>query len=190
MLKIAIVGNIASGKSTAEKVLYSLGYSVLDTDKVSHQLLSDSEIVKKEFKAFDVFDSGGNICRDKLGQLIFFNPELKFKLENILHPLVRVEIEKFFEQKNNENLVFVSIPLLFEAGMEELFDKILFIYTDDDIRLKRLISRNNYSVEYAKIRMDSQISQDEKIHKADWVIYNNSTVEDLEKEILSLVKQI
>ena len=74
--------------------------------------------------------------------------------------------------------------------MEALFDKILFIYCDDDIRLKRLIERNGYSEDYARIRMDAQLAQDFKVSKADFVIYNNSTVENLQMELSRLIEQI
>ena len=74
--------------------------------------------------------------------------------------------------------------------MEDLFDRVLFVYTNDDIRLQRLMKRNNYTEEYAVVRMNSQISQDEKVKLADWVIYNNSTVEDLRKMVVNVIEQI
>ena len=74
--------------------------------------------------------------------------------------------------------------------MEDLFDRVLFVYTNDNIRLQRLISRNNYSEEYAIKRMNSQIPQDEKVPKADWVIYNNSTIKDLKKNVINVIEQI
>ena len=73
--------------------------------------------------------------------------------------------------------------------MEDLFDKILFVYTDDNIRLERLMKRNNYTREYAQIRMNSQISQDKKVNKADYVVYNNSTVNDLEEQLIKLLDE-
>ncbi|MBO5447476.1 dephospho-CoA kinase [bacterium] len=188
MLKVALVGNIASGKSTVEKALQTSGYVVLDTDKVCHELLTCDE-VSKEFSTFDVFENG-IISREKLGKLVFANVELKKRLEDILYPMVRLRIAEFFEQYNAESLVFVAIPLLFEAGMVDLFDKIVFVYCDDDIRLKRLTARNNYTEEYAKIRMGAQQSQDEKIKKSDYVIYNNSTIEALDRCVDSVVNEL
>lgn len=188
MLKVALVGNIASGKSTVEKALQTSGYVVLDTDKVCHELLTCDE-VSKEFSSFDVFENG-IISREKLGKLVFANVELKKRLEDILYPMVRLRIAEFFEQYNTESLVFVAIPLLFEAGMVNLFDKIVFVYCDDDIRLKRLTARNNYTEEYAKIRMGAQQSQDEKIKKSDYVIYNNSTIEALDRCVDSVVNEL
>lgn len=188
MIRIALVGNIASGKSTVQKFLESNGYFVLDTDEVSHKLLEKSAEVYQTFKDYDVFENGA-ISRVKLGKLVFSDEKLKTSLEKILHPLIRKEIEEFFSLNQDKKFVFVAIPLLFEAGMEDLFDKIIFIYTDDKIRLERLMKRNNYTREYALVRMNSQISQDKKINKADYVIYNNSTVEDLETQLVSLLDE-
>lgn len=193
MIKAALVGNIASGKSAAEKILNKFGYKVLDTDKVCHNLLDELGEIAEEFlfyfKDFDVFENE-KISREKLGKLVFDNPDLKEKLENILYPHLKIKIKEFFTQNKNEDLVFVAIPLLFEAGMEDLFDKIFFVYCKDEIRLERLIKRNGYSKEYAKVRMNSQMSQEVKIVKSDYIIYNESTLDNLENNIRRAVAQI
>lgn len=190
MIKFALCGNIASGKSTVQKLLENQGYIVLDTDKVAHELLTvnNSELFL-EFKKFDVFENG-EFSREKLGKLVFTNKEIKQKLENILHPQIREKIKEFFEQNQNEKYLFVGIPLLFEANMTDLFDKIIFIYADDDIRLKRLLLRNGYSVEYAKARLNSQMRQEEKTQKSDYVINNNGSIEELNVNIIKLFEQI
>lgn len=189
MIKIALVGNIASGKSTVEKTLQELNFPVLDTDIVAHKLLENNSEIIEAFKDYDIL-TDRKISREKLGKVVFSDNKLKQKLESILHPQIRNKIEDFFSTHTSETMAFVSMPLLFEANMEDIFDKILFIYTNDDIRLQRLIKRNNYTKEYALRRMNAQISQDEKIQKADWVIYNNSTVEDLRLNVIKLIEQI
>ena len=80
--------------------------------------------------------------------------------------------------------------MLFEANMTDLFDKIIFIYADDDIRLKRLLLRNGYSVDYAKARLNSQMRQEEKAQKSDYVINNNGSIEELNVNIIKLFEQI
>lgn len=187
MIKVAICGNIASGKSEAQKIIEKMGYPVLDTDIIAHKLLENNqrEIIR-EFSGYDISENGV-ISREKLGRLVFNNKDLKTKLENILHPQIKKEILLFFESKSENKYAFVGIPLLFEANMNNLFDKIIFIYANDDIRLKRLISRNKYTEDYAKKRMESQLSQEDKAKNSDYVIYNNSDLIDLEQEISKII---
>ncbi len=190
MIKVAITGNIASGKSTVQKIIEAQGFNVLDTDIVAHKLLSSISEIKQTFKELDIFDANGNIIREKLGKLVFSNQELKLQLESIIHPAVKEEILKFFEQNKMDTLSFVGIPLLFETDMKDIFDKILLVYTDDAIRKKRLIKRNQYTSEYADIRMASQLSQEEKKLHSDYIIYNNGTNSDLENSVQKLLQQL
>jgi dephospho-CoA kinase len=186
MIKYAITGNIASGKSAVENILIKNGETVIDTDKISHELLEGNNEIIETFKDFDIL-SDGKISREKLGKIVFSDKSLKKKLENILHPQIIEKINEFFEQNQDKERVFVSIPLLFETKTEGMFDKIIFIYCDDKIRLNRLMERENYTREYAKNRMKSQQNQDGKVKYSDIVIYNDSTPEELERLVKKLI---
>lgn len=178
MIRVAITGNIASGKSEAEKYLKDK-YPVIDTDELSHNILqTKKELILKEFQKFDIQENG-NISRKKLGNLVFNNNELKTKLENIIHPEIEKEIKKFFEQHASSKIAFVSIPLLFEAKMEHLFDKIIMIYINDELRLERLMKRNNLTKDDAVLRINSQMAQEEKTKKSDFIIKNESDFKTL-----------
>ena len=175
MLKIAITGNIAAGKSEAEKLL-SRDFSVYDADKIAHKIL-------------------GDIDRQKLGRIVFSDVEARKKLEEYVHPKVKDEISAIFSKHQNDSpikseIIFVSVPLLFEAGFEGLFDKILFIACDEKIRLERLMRRNNLTEDEALQRINAQAPQDEKILKSDYVIYNNSSLKELERQISDFVQKI
>lgn len=190
MISIAIVGNIASGKSTVENVLRKKGYKVFDSDIIAHEVLDDlSEKILEAFKDYDISENG-RISRQKLGALVFDDKNLKEKLENIIHPEIKDRLKKIFEENKLEKYIFVSIPLLFEVGWRNLFDKILFIYTEDKIRLNRLIQRNNFTKDEALARIKSQLPQEEKVKVSDFIINNNHSIDVLQKYIERFIIQL
>ena len=190
MISIAIVGNIASGKSTVENVLQKKGYKVFDSDIIAHEVLDDlSEKILEAFKDYDISEDG-KISRQKLGALVFNDKNLKEKLENIIHPEIKDRLKKIFEENKLEKYIFVSIPLLFEVGWRNLFDKILFIYTEDKIRLNRLMQRNNFTKDEALARIKSQLPQEEKVKVSDFIINNNHSIDVLQKYIERFIIQL
>lgn len=189
MLKIGITGNIAAGKSTVEELLIKKGYKVLDTDKVAHNLLLEESVKAQIIQAFQNYDimENGELSRPKLGKIIFSDEKDRKTLESILHPLIKEGIRQFFNGVNKrEDIVFVSVPLLFEAKFDDLFDKIILVYADDEIRLQRLIQRNDLTEELAKNRLGIQMSQDKKKPLAAYILFNNGTLEDLEQKVDNL----
>lgn len=190
MISFAIVGNIASGKSTVENILQEKGYKVFDTDIIAHEVLNDfADEIINQFDGHDILENG-KVSREKLGKIVFNDKKLKEKLEYIVHPEIKNRIKSIFEKNKNEKYVFVSIPLLFEIGWGNLFDKILFIKTEDDIRLKRLMQRNKFTQEEALSRIKSQLPQEKKAKKADFVIENNSSIDVLQKYIERFIIQL
>ena len=190
MLKVAIVGNIASGKSTVENFLAEKKFCVFDTDKISHEILKkNSEKIIETFKNFDILENG-KISRKKLGNLVFFDENLRKKLENIIYPKLRENLLQIFSENEDKKFVFISIPLLFEVGWFDLFDKILFVKTDDKIRLERLMNRNDLSQKEAQARIDAQMPQEEKEKKSDFIICNNADIQFLQNQLEAFIIQL
>lgn len=182
MPRIAIAGNIASGKSVVEKILTNKGFQVYDTDKIAHDILKNSFEARETFPQTVV---NGEVDRKKLAKIVFSDKEKLRELENIIHPKVR----EFILNINSEKPVFISVPLVFEAGFEDLFDKIIFISAPIEIRLKRLMERNNLTQEEALTRINAQLGENDKITKCDFVIKNTGSKDDLEKNITELLKK-
>lgn len=184
MLKIAISGNIASGKSQVEMIL-AAKYPVYDTDKIAHECLDELT----DFFGYDVF-TDGKIDRKKLGALVFSDYKLREELEKIIHPQIREKLEEIFKAHRRDKYVFVSVPLLFEAGFTDLFDKIIFVTAKRSLRLKRLMQRNNLTLEEAEARMRAQADEGFKMEYSDFVITNNTTTEILREQVNKILKEL
>ena len=193
MIKIAITGNIAAGKSVVEKILKDLHYPVIDTDEIVHDLFKNSEdlniLLRRTFRDYNICTEGV-IDRQKLAKVVFSNPKLLKQLESITHPFVIDEVMKFFEKNCHEIFTFVSVPLLYEVHWGYLFDKVIVVAANDEIRKQRLIERRNLTEEDAIKRMQAQITQEEKIKFADFVIYNNTNYIDLNRQITEVLTQL
>jgi dephospho-CoA kinase len=176
MLKFAITGNIASGKSTVEKIIEANGFKVYDTDKIAHDILDNSVEVKNVFATTD---------RKELAKIVFNNPEKLKQLEAIIHPKVKKVLEDIFTEE--DKIVFVSVPQLYESGFEKMFDKVIFVSAKESIRLERLMNRNGISKEDAEIRIKAQDVEDYKIKKADFVIINNGNLDELKTQVLEIL---
>ena len=189
MLKLGLTGNIASGKSQAEKIFKEFSIPVIDADEMVKKLYCDKSFVRKLRQYFEKFDfiEKNVINKEKLLKILFSDENFKNEFEKFVHPFVLREIEKFFEENSLQSITVASVPLLFEAGWEKYFDKILLITAGDEIRLERLIKRNSISKEDAMMRINAQIPQAEKKRKADFIIENNSDLEELNKKIKDLL---
>lgn len=171
MFKVAITGNIASGKSAVEKILESKGFKVYDTDKIAHEILENSSEVKQAF---------GTTDRKKIAAVVFSDSEKLKLLESIIHPSVKDELNKIF--LTDLQIVFISVPQLFETGFDKFFDKIIYVTADRQIRLERLMKRNSLSKEEALKRINAQ-KEDQKLEKSDFVVENNSDLANLEVQV-------
>jgi dephospho-CoA kinase len=190
MKVIGLTGGIATGKSTVERILENLGAKVIDADKIVHKLLSN-ENVKNEIGQYfpDVFDSEENIDRKKLAGIVFNDYEKKRILENILHPKVNQEIDRWIEinkKENSDKVLFVSVPLMIETGSYKKYDKVVLVYAPRELQIKRLIENKGYSYEEALARINAQMDIEEKRKYADYIIENTGSIQELEEKVKQL----
>ena len=184
ILNIGITGSIACGKSTVSNYLKDKGYTIIDADKLGHIALTSDEVREKLEKSFGLrIIENNEISREKLGKLVFGNEENLKILNSIVHPYIRKQILQLQEIHRDERLVFLDIALLFEAGFEDLVEKILVVHVDEKIQLNRLMNRNSLSSEGAINRIKSQMSSKDKSELGNYVINNSNTKEETYRQI-------
>jgi dephospho-CoA kinase len=181
---IGLTGGMGAGKSEALSALAELGASTLSTDNVVHELLGSNEVRDALVERFGPdIAPGGVVDRSKVGERVFGDPEQREWLEQQLWPRVGRRVMEWRDEAAGEKAAVVEVPLLFEAGMEEAFDHTLAVVTSDEIRDERTTDRGHTGV---GSRNDRQLSQEEKAQRADFVIRNDGSLEEL-KESLSRV---
>lgn len=177
---IGITGGIASGKSTVSKYLQSLGYPLVDCDVLTRKAYSDCfETIQATFPDCIIENT---IDRTKLGQRVFNSEKDKKRLEAIIHPYCRKKMEEAIQNQEG-GLLFLDIPLLYEAKMEDLCDEIWVVYVQEETQLKRLMARNAFDKNEAMLRIASQMPLEEKKQKADVVIDNEGNINHLYLQI-------
>ena len=188
---IGITGSIACGKSLVSNYLQEKGYTIIDADKIGHMALENDEVKKQLVNKF-----GKSILKDNevnrvtLGKLVFENKENLKELNNIIHPQIRKNISEQIQVHKNEKLVFVDVPLLFEAKFDDLVEKIIVISLDEKIQLERLMNRNSLSKEEALQRIKSQIPVREKEKLGDYVVDNSFTQENTYSQVDRILEKL
>lgn len=190
---IGITGSIACGKSTVSNYLKSKGYIVIDADKIGHEALDDDYVKEKLVLAFgnEILEDN-KISRQKLGELVFGNSSNLNVLNSIIHPEIRKKILEKIDKNNDKELIFIDVALLFEAKFDDLVDKIIVVYVDENTQLTRLMKRNSISKKEALSRIVSQMSPIEKAKLGDYTVNNNldviNTYEQVDKVLSELKK--
>ena len=184
--RVGITGGIASGKTHATNYFREKGYPVFFADILAAQIMNcDPEVISEivtEFGEDSYLD--GRIDREYLSKQEFGFPEKVEKLNSIVHPRVIRRSAALLEMELEfSDIVFYEAALIFEAGMAGRFDLVLLITAEEEIRLQRALSRGGLSEEGIRRRMISQISEEEKIRRSNFVIVNDGTEEEFEAKL-------
>lgn len=191
MIVIGITGTIGSGKTAVTSILREFGYKTFDADACVHKLYQGKAVqaVGQEFPNAII---NGKVDRDALSKELAQNPESFKILESIIHPLVKKEKQNYLRAQAlaGETVVFFDIPLLFETGQENHFDVIIVVSVDEQKRVARVLQRSGMTQEKLDLILSQQMSDTEKRSKADYVIYNNDSVDELKQSVKKIMSDI
>lgn len=195
MKVIGLTGGIGSGKSTVSAYLKEKGYLILDADQIAHDITKKgSPVLQQIADAFgaDMLDEEGNLQRKKLAAVAFSTPENKAVLESLTTAeVVRLIAEQVAQLRNHAeyDIIFIDAPLLFEAGVDKLTDLVWMVSAEDEVRIARVMDRDQVSREDVLQRIASQMDNEEKIRRSQEIIDNSSGKEELYHQVEALLEK-
>jgi dephospho-CoA kinase len=188
---VGLTGGIASGKSAVSTRLEQMGFEIVDTDVISREVIAPGTQGEKLLKTMFPFAFvDGKFDRKIMREATFSDENLRAKLNAITHPLIFNAVQNKIKDSSAPIIILV-VPLLFETGSEKQCHYVVTVSADEKTRIKRVMERNNsITEEVAKAIISSQMSDDERNARADKIIYNNGTQQELEKEVELLYYEI
>ncbi len=188
---IGLTGGIGSGKSTASETMAKLGAVVIDADKVGHEAyLPNTDTWQALVKEFGkgILTADNTIDRKKLGALVFSHPDNLKKLNGIVHPRMYEMMKKRITdyKKQGVKVIVVDAAILFEANWTPLVDEVWVVIADEINVVKRAVARTGLPEEQIRSRLRSQMSNEERVKRANLVIHNDGSLEDLKKKVTEL----
>lgn len=194
---LGVTGGIASGKSTVVALLQRRGARVISADELSRELVEPGTPALRALVAHfgsQILHSDGTLNRQLLGEVVFADAEQRKALEAILHPAIgelsQQRLQQAVDAVGPGGLVVYEAPLLFEVGAESRVDKVLTVTVDPAVQLRRLMVRDGSDASAAGRRIAAQMSQAEKVDRADYVIDNSGTLESLEQQVDQLLRRL
>jgi dephospho-CoA kinase len=189
--RVALTGGIASGKSRVLRSLAARGIPTVDADRIAHEALAPATpaavAVAQRFGAA-VVDAEGRIDRRALAAIVFNDADARLALEAIVHPSVYTAIDRWFSALPADTPFGVAdIPLLYETGHESRFDTVIVAACSPEEQLRRVMARDHLSREEAAARLAAQWPIDEKVRRADHVIWTTGSFEETDRQVERLV---
>jgi dephospho-CoA kinase len=191
MLIIGLTGGIGSGKSVASDKFKSLGITIVDADVASRTVVEPGKPALKEIE--DHFGSGiitaeGKLDRNNLREIIATDPEERKWLESVLHPKIGEQITKEISESTSVYTLFVA-PLLLETNSQEMCSRVVVVDVPKDVQIRRTAKRDKVSPNQVEKMVAAQMEREKRLEKADDVLLNSGTIEDLEKQVEELHKK-
>jgi dephospho-CoA kinase len=188
LLKIAITGGAGSGKSTVARMFRELGAQVLDADAAAREAVAVGTPAWQELRRLfgeEYFNPDGELNRARVAQLVFADPEARKKLNDLVHPRVAAELQRRLQEVERQGvgLVLVDVPLLFEAGLESAYDRVIVVYVDPEDQVRRLQDRDDRGDEEIAGLLKAQWPLADKASRADFVVDNRGPLEETGKQV-------
>ncbi|MEX2295279.1 MAG: dephospho-CoA kinase [Gemmatimonadota bacterium] len=192
MIQVGLTGNVASGKSAVGRIWAARGIPILDADLLAREAVqpgSPGLAAVREAFGEDVIAADGTLDRARMREIVFRDPEARRRLERVLHPLIASLHRCRIAERANEGtpLVVSEVPLLFETGLEDEFDVVVFVDAPEAERLRRLVEERGLAPAEARSIMASQGDPAVKRSKADHVLDNDGSLAELEAKAIALL---
>lgn len=195
MLRVALTGGVASGKSHVRRRLEALGLETIDADTLVHEALrpgTRATIAIAQRFGREVIASDGSVDRRRLGDRVFADDEARRELEQLLHPSVYEAITEWFSARSRagSRVGVADIPLLYETGHERDFDAVIVSACAPEEQVRRVMARDALSLDAARQRIAAQMPIDDKVKRADFVIWTSGTLEDTDRQVGELARTL
>ena len=193
---LGVTGNIAAGKSSVAKELGLRGAVIVDADQLAREVVQVGSVALAKLVTefgVEILQGDGQLDRERLGQMVFADTTVRQRVNGIVHPEIAkksVRVLHDLSQRDDIPLIVYEAPLLFEVGAESRVDKVLVVTIAPAEQLRRLQQRDNLDVEAAKQRIASQMPQQDKVERADFVIDNSGSLIDTVGQIDALWQQL
>ena len=195
MKRIGLTGGIATGKSTVTTYLREKGIPVIDADVVSREVTEKGspvlDVLADTFGP-EIITEEGALDRKGLGKIVFSDPEKLEKLNGILHRSIMDSIDEQLdelESTREHRFAVLDAALLIESGVYKKMDLVWVVVTDMDIRIKRIMERDGVTAEFAEKKIASQLSDEERLEKADEVLDNSGTIQELREQVDKILEK-
>lgn len=178
---IGLTGGIGSGKTTVAKFIEEMGFPVYYSDDRAKEIVNDDEVLKnniKELLGEEAYDENGFYNKKYVSEIVFNNDEKRLQLNALIHPAVKIDFENWVASQKTE-FIFKETALLFELKLNESCYKSVLVTADDNIRIKRVMDRDQKTYREIEAIIDKQMPEKDKIKRADFVIYNNDGIDEL-----------
>lgn len=189
--KVGITGGIGAGKSLCGNILREMGFEVLDADSISRALTArGTPGLERVIRTFgpEYLTEQGELDRRRLAGRVFSDASALQTLNDLLHPLIKEELRR--QMSVREGIVFAEVPLLAESGLQDLFDKVWTVESDESLRIARAAARDKTDAETVRARLRRQATAEERMTLADVVLRNDGTPEQLRAQVEQALKTL